>query len=451
MITGGDVGSRYPGAREGGMTMRPLGKWRGIVGIVATGLLATACGSPSGTPQASTPQASTPQASTPQASPLSADLTWQFWIGGTEDQAAWEKVGAQVTADHPGIKVTLQGAAWPDYWSKIGSQLASPTGPCIVGMQSLRQSAYADALVPLDDLMAANGVKPADFDQAILEGLKHDGKQIALPYDTGPMILYYNRDLFTTAGVAEPKPGWTVDDFKAAAAKLTTGGKFGFATASADLNFLAWVLTLNGAQPVENGSLALNSPAFVDGYKQYVALMQANKIAPPLTADSWTQMIEQFTSGKAAMMVEGPWSVISVKGSSKFSVGVAPMPAGAGGSKTYTAGSGFGISKTCKTPEAAFQAIVSMTSDKPLAELGAAGRAYPSRPSVQESWYGAAKIEGARETLEYAAAHSQPIVTSTNWVQVADLFYRFGVQAMSGELTPEATLQTVQDQAGTGS
>jgi multiple sugar transport system substrate-binding protein/raffinose/stachyose/melibiose transport system substrate-binding protein len=70
---------------------------------------------------------------------------------------------------------------------------------------------------------------------------------------------------------------------------------------------------------------------------------------------------------------------------------------------------------------------------------------------VQESWYTAADIEGARETLEYAAAHSQPIITSANWVQVADLFYRYGVQAMSGELTPEETLKTVQEQAGTGS
>ena len=41
-------------------------------------------------------------------------------------------------------------------------------------------------------------------------------------------------------------------------------------------------------------------------------------------------------------------------------------------------------------------------------------------------------------------------LTSANWVQVADLFYRYGVQAMSGELTPEETLKTVQEQAGTG-
>jgi multiple sugar transport system substrate-binding protein len=436
--------------------MRLLGRSKGMVGIVVAGLLAAACGTATGTPQpstplASTPLASTPQASTPPASAVSADLTWQFWIGGTEDQAAWEKVGAQVTADHPGIKVTLQGSAWPDYWSKIGSQLASPTGPCIVGMQSLRQSAYGNALVPLDDLMAKYGVNAGDFDQSILGGLKFEGKQIALPYDFGPMIVYYNRDAFTKAGVPEPKPGWTVEDFKKAATTLTTGGQYGFATASADLTYLAWVQDLTGAPLVENGKLAITSPAFADGYKQYVALMRDAKIAAPgpgAGGTGWNTMITQFTSGKAAMMVEGPWSVISVKGQSKFSLGVAPMPAGAGGSKTYTAGSGFGISRTCANPDAAFLAIASMTGEKPLADLGAAGRAFPARPSVQESWYGAAKIESARETLDYAAAHSVPLVTPTNWVQAGDLFDRFGVQALSGELTPEQALQTVQDQAG---
>ena len=96
--------------------------------------------------------------------------------------------------------------------------------------------------------MTKYGVKAEDFDKSILDGLKHDGKQIALPYDFGPMIVYYNRDLFKAANVAEPKPGWTLDDFNAAATKLTTGGKFGFTTASVDLDYLSWVRTLTGAE-----------------------------------------------------------------------------------------------------------------------------------------------------------------------------------------------------------
>lgn len=437
--------------------MRPLGRSKVVVGMVVAGLLATACGT-AATPQPSTPQASTPQASTPQAStlepsPVAADLTFQFWIAGEADQKAWETVVAVAMADHPGLKITVQGTPWPDYWSKIGNQLSNTGAPCIVGMQSLRLAAYGDQLVPLDDLMAKYGVNAGDFDKSILDGTKHGGKQVALPYDFGPLIVYYNRDRFKAANVAEPKPGWTLEDFTKAATALTTGGKFGFTTASIDQEYVTWVLNLSGAEVLDaGGKLALTSPAFVEGYKQYVALMRQG-IAPPASVagyDGYLAMLSQFQDGSAAMYVDGPWMVISNRDAVKFELGMAPMPAGPGGSKHYTAGSGFGISKQCATPEAAFQAIVSMTSDKALSGLASVGRAYPARPAVADAWYTSAKIEGARETLEYAAAHSVPLLTPPNWVQVADLFDRFGLLALTGEATPEDTLKTVQDQGSAG-
>ena len=433
--------------------MRPLGRWRGVAGIVGVGLLAASCGGIGVSPQPSAPQASTPQASTPQASEVSADLTFQFWIAGDADKRAWEEVTAVAMADHPGLKITVQGTAWPDYWSKIGNQLSNPGAPCIVGMQSLRLAAYGDQLVPLDDLMTKYGVKAEDFDTAILDGTKHGGKQVALPYDFGPLIVYYNRDSFKAANIAEPKPGWTLDDFKAAATALTTDGKFGFTTASLDQEYVTWVLNLSGAEVLDaDGKLAVTSPAFVEGYKQYVGLMRQG-IAPPVSVagyDGYLAMLSQFQDGSAAMYVDGPWMVISNRDAVKFDMGMVPMPAGPGGSKHYTAGSGFGISKQCATPEAAFQAIVSMTSDEALTGLASVGRAYPARPAVADAWYTAAKIEGARETLEYAAAHSVPLRTPPNWVQVADLFDRFGLLALTGEATPEDTLQTIQDQGTAG-
>jgi ABC-type glycerol-3-phosphate transport system substrate-binding protein len=427
-----------------------------MVAIVAASLLAAACGTATSTPQASTPQASTPQASTPQAStpeatPVSADLTFQFWIAGEADKKAWETVTAVAMSDHPGLKITVQGTPWPDYWTKIGNQLSNTGAPCIVGMQSLRLAAYADQLVPMDDLMTKYGVKAADFDKSIFDSMKHGGKQVALPYDFGPLVVYYNRNSFKAANIAEPKPGWTLDDFTKAATALTTGGKFGFTTASIDQEYLSWVLDLSGAEVLDsNGKLAVNSPAFVDGYKKYVDLMRSS-IAPPVTVagyDGYLNMLTAWTSGTAAMYVDGPWMVISNRDAVKFDMGMAPMPAGPGGSKHYTAGSGFGISKQCATPEAAFQAIVSMTSDKALTGLASVGRAYPARPAVADAWYTAAKIEGARETLDYANSHSVPWLTPPNWVQMADLFDRTGLQALTGELTPEEVLKTVQEQGG---
>ncbi|WP_020385708.1 ABC transporter substrate-binding protein [Kribbella catacumbae] len=380
-----------------------------------------------------------------------ADLTWQFWVGGTEDQAAWQKVADQAHTDHAGITVKLQGTDWNSYWSKIGTLLASGKAPCIIGMQSLRTASYAGAMLPLDDLMSKYGLKAEDFDKPIMDGLKVDGKQIAIPYDSGPMVIFYNRDAFKAAGVADPKPGWTMDEFKAAAKKLTAAGKTGLVTTPGDLGVTSWVRTLTGAEPLADGKLNLTDPKFVEGFQGWADFVRTDKIAPQVPSGATDFETTQFTSGKAAMQLNGPWSLIDTKGKVKFKLGVAPIPAGPDGSKTYTAGSGFGIARSCKTPDAAFQAIMSMTSEKPLTTLAAAGRAYPARTAAHPAWFTAAGIDGAKETLDYASENSIPLVTSKNWVKVSDLLTRFGTQALNGEVPPDQALKTIQDQAGAGS
>jgi multiple sugar transport system substrate-binding protein len=380
-----------------------------------------------------------------------ADLTFQFWVGGTEDQAAWQKVADQAHTDHPGITVKLQGTSWENYWSKIGTLLASGKAPCIVGMQSLRLASYANAMLPLDDLMTKYGLKTEDFDKPIMDGLKADGKQIAIPYDSGPLVIFYNRDAFKAAGVAEPKPGWTIDEFKAAAKKLTTAGRTGLVTTPGDMGVPAWVRTLTGAEPLADGKLNLTDPKFVEGFQGYTDFVRTDKIAPQVPGGNPDFETQQFVAGKAAMQLNGPWSLIDTKGKVKFQLGIAPIPAGPDGSKTYTAGSGFGISRSCKTPDAAFQAIMSMTGEKPLTTLAAAGRAYPARIAAHPAWFTAAGIDGAKETIDYASENSIPLVTSKNWVQVADLLNRFGTQALNGEIPPDQALKTIQDQAGAGS
>ena len=380
-----------------------------------------------------------------------ADLTWQFWVGGTEDQAAWQKVADQAHTDHSGITVKLQGTDWNNYWSKIGTLLASGKAPCIIGMQSLRLASYANAMLPLDDLIKKYNLKPEDFDKPIMDGLKVDGKQIAIPYDSGPMVIFYNKDLFKAAGVPDPKPGWTIDEFKAAAKKLTSAGRTGLVTTPSDLGTASWVRTISGAEPLADGKLNLTDAKFAEGFTTWADFVRTDKIAPQVPSGNSDFETTQFVSGKSAMQLNGPWSLIDTLGKVKFNLGIAPIPAGADGSKTYTAGSGFGISRSCKTPDAAFQAIQSMTSEKPLTTLAAAGRAYPARTVAHPAWFTAAKIPEAKEVIEYASENSVPLVTSKNWVQVNDLLTRFGTQALNGEIPPDQALKTIQDQAGAGS
>ena len=70
---------------------------------------------------------------------------------------------------------------------------------------------------------------------------------------------------------------------------------------------------------------------------------------------------------------------------------------------------------------------------------------------VASGGFTAAKIPEAKEVIDYASENSVALVTSKNWVQVADLLNRFGTQALNGEIPPDQALKTIQDQAGAGS
>lgn len=375
-------------------------------------------------------------------------LVWQMWLSGSEDRAAWQRVADQVTDDHPDLTVTLRGAPWENYWQKLGALLAGGSAPCLISVQGPLVAGYAEALTPLDDLMRRHGVRPEDFDQPSLQGMNVDGDQLGLPYDTGPIMLYYNRDLFEKKGVPEPRIGWSVADFRRAAAQLTGDGTYGFAPdPTDDFQTAAWVANLGGGTVLRDGELALTDRRFQRGYDQYVRMIRDGGFSPALPSQAGPFVENQFSSGRVAMRATGPWSLQSIKEQAKFEIGVVPLPAGPGGMRTISGGSGFGISESCSDPDAAFLALKSMTGPEALSMLGREGRALPTRPSVQDTWYSTAKgVRGVEEVVPYALKRAAPFRTTSDWSQLKDLLGRSTQEAISGEVSPGEALDRVQNQ-----
>jgi ABC-type glycerol-3-phosphate transport system substrate-binding protein len=180
----------------------------------------------------------------------------------------------------------------------------------------------------------------------------------------------------------------------------------------------------------------------------YADLVLKQKVAPsiPATNDaSWA--VNQFLAGNTAMDVDGPWDLINTKAQAKFQVGLAPVPAGPDGSRTVTAGSGFGISRNCKFPDQTMKAISVITGPEALQYLGEQGRAFPARNAQQQYWYKNA-VPGAKEALDAANKGSEPYRTTAQWTQVSQLFMQYGIQALNGQEPVDKWLKDVQAQAG---
>ena len=164
--------------------------------------------------------------------------------------------------------------------------------------------------------LAAAGIKASDFGPANWKAAQGpDGKQYAVPLDIHSIILYYNKDLLKKAGLlgddGKPKGLDGAANFDAALAKLTTNGVYGLSVPNdggSGWRIFYTLLNQQGGQFLKDGK-------FLDGDnldKATTALAEMQKWTKNNWAPTNTEYpasIALFTSGKAAMHINGVWEV----------------------------------------------------------------------------------------------------------------------------------------------
>jgi len=369
-------------------------------------------------------------------------LRWAMWTGSQEEVDAWVELADMVTETYPNITIEFETNAFADHFSKLTTDLAAGQAACITGMQSLRTLGFGDALLPLDDYVATTGLDIDDFDQSILQGLTTaDGALRAIPYDFGPVFMFYNKEGFAAAGVEEPQPGWTIEDFEEKAQALTGDGKFGFGASSVAFWYQPMIYAYNGALFVdESSTLNIDDPAVAEGLEWYRTLVSSG--SSPEVGGAGYDSINEFAIGNAMMAVDGPWDLINIDGVAEFEVGVVELP----GLGTLTAGSGFGITVDCDHPDEAFDAISVITGPEALARLAELGRAYPARESQQDVFFEVAPF--AEAGLLGSVEGSQPFTTSPEWDQVNEQLEQFGPEFLNGSGSAEDFIANVEAAVG---
>ena len=410
-----------------------------ILTVAFAAVLLAACGGNSGNSGGSSGSSGGP-----------VTLTWFMWSGSDVEKNAWLHIADMVTQKYPNIKIQFETTPFNAYWTKLTTEAASGSAPCVIGLQGQRAPQFGNLLVPLDDYMSKAGIKASDYVPSITKGLQFDGKQVALPYDVGPFIMFYNKDAFKAAGLKEPAIGWTTDEFLSDAKALTKPPKYGFWAGSDIAQLLPWVLSSSGKSAVNaDGKLDVNNPEWHASAQWYTNLISQDKVAAQIpSANSSSASANQFLGGNAYMALDGPWDLINAREQAKFKVGIAPMPAGASGSKTWSDGSGFGVTKNCKNPDEAFKAISVIVGADAEKYLGNAGRAYPALISTQSSWYEGNKTQDVKPVMDASLQSSVPFVTTPTWQQVVTTFAKQAVATYNGQGSVDDLLSQTQAQGG---
>lgn len=397
---------------------------------VAASLLLAACGSASGS-----------------ASGSGTNMTWFFWVGTPGENAVWQHNADLVSKTYPNLSVSLTTTSFTDFWSKLPLEASAHSMPCLAGLQFGYTGAVGNLFIPLNSLIKKYHYSLAPFDTAMIKELSDDGSLLALPYDYGPVVIAYNKALFKAKGVPDPHNGWTWSQFVQDAQRLTGGGNYGYLPGQSMLE-LAYDLTGTPDAYIRNGAFNLTNPAFEQGIRQQAELTYKYHVTPPYSeAPNWATL--EFDSGAVAMQATGPWSLIDIRDQTSFPVGWVELPAGPNGMHTYNEGSGFGITKDCSTPDAAFKALTVLVSSQALSYAGSQGRAYPARRADDPAFN---RFAGGDTGTVMAAAlkGTPPMEVTTNWTQFSTAMTQYVPLVLSGQLSAAQFASEVQAIAGPG-
>lgn len=293
------------------------------------------------------------------------NLNWAIDAFSTTEAELVKKVAADYMAAHPDVKIEVQSYDSTTYDQKLLADIAAGTLPDIFVSADVFNKPFFDAglVADLKPYMDKTGPKVEDFDQNFIS-LANDGGKIGfLPRASDVVVLYYNKTKFDKAGVAYPTDTWTLDDFAAAAAKLTvkaadgTVTQYGFAE---DYTWWAYWVPLVVAQggkilSDDNKSAVFNSPEGVSAWQFIVDNIKAGSFVAPSVRKSLG--VDMFQSGQAAMTATVRAVTPGYRETLKDDWDVQLMPLGKTGRKTGMGTLGYAMSSQTKNADAAWDVL----------------------------------------------------------------------------------------------
>ena len=240
----------------------------------------------------------------------------------------WQSIADRYMAAHPEVQVEIIGqpSSNVNVFQYEKTLLATGQFPDVMVMQNPADFVPSGALLAFED---------AELDYLADSSIgKIGGKQYVANYKKQVIGVFYNKKLFADNGLEVPKTYQAfLDVCEALKAKdilpLSIGIKDGWpqimlANMIAGTDLLA--KNPNWGSERNADKVKFNNPELVKAMQKYQYLCQ-NYAGSSLPSITYTQMLEQFFTGKAAMLPMGSWVNAEVaKAQQDFEVGWFPMP-----------------------------------------------------------------------------------------------------------------------------
>ena len=250
------------------------------------------------------------------------DITlWYYWE--TEGhQKALDEMIATYNESQDAYNMTAKYVPFADFKKQLSIGASASELPDLVILDSPDHASYASMGI-FADITGKFDVSTY-YEGPVASATLYD-TLYGVPFGCNCLALYYNEDMFETAGITEAPTTW--DELKEAAEKLTSDNVTGLAFCSVQneegtFNFVPWLWSTGATSYEINSENGIRALSFVKD------LIDSGVMSKECI--NWTQgdVMNQFISGNVAMMINGPWQIPTMREEApdlNYNVALIPM------------------------------------------------------------------------------------------------------------------------------
>ncbi|MBU0935951.1 MAG: extracellular solute-binding protein [Spirochaetes bacterium] len=230
------------------------------------------------------------------------------WPGNPTEEAAMKKMIDNFNSKNRDIVVVWEPSPG-DHNQAMKTRLAGGTAADLfyLDVSIFEEFAKTGALLPLDAYLRDFPLN--DYAQSLRDAFSYNSRIYGIAKDFSTLSVIYNKEIFRRAGVAEPRAGWTWNDFRTTALALKAKSIVP-SILEADFNrWIPFVQSFGGRVVDERMNIALGETKAVSGLRFAANLVLRDQVAVRSSDVGAGWEGEAFGQEKVAMIMSGPWSV----------------------------------------------------------------------------------------------------------------------------------------------
>ena len=372
------------------------------------------------------------------------EVTIDVWVHDSADFGEFqETLEEEFEAAHPNISINSTKFPEDQYDVKVDTAIAADEAPDIItnfGFGRAREG----QLLPLDDMIAEQGIDLSTFNQAVVGppasdfSCWYEDQLYCLGSFLGTALMIYNKDLFDAAGIAHPAP-WppvTVEEYAEFSCQLRDEDAGVWGTAH-DGGILPPDITISPDGRTVDGYI--NSPETIQQFDVLTGIVRDGCAPTVNVMDPWAQGADFFASGELASVITDFTALDQFEEAGvNYGVTAPPTPDGVD-PFFYVWTDSVGVLESSDNPEEAMEYIAFLATEGNRLRVEVEGT-MPLDSAVAEELNWAQDIPGRLDALEIVP-HARSLVFVPQW-PYDPMFDAVNVM-MSGERSAEDALNDV--------